>query len=83
MTYLQGECLYRRADSARRFNVGRVRVHSDPPALAKSLNAALRSRMISDDSLLTICCVFLSNRMGTVKQGLPLVHFSAQLERFV
>jgi len=32
VTYLQGECKYRRADSARRFNVGRVLVLNNPPA---------------------------------------------------
>jgi len=32
-TYLQGECSYIRADSVRRFNVSRVLVLNDPPAL--------------------------------------------------
>ena len=32
MTYLQHECTYRRADSALRFNVGRVLDLKNPPA---------------------------------------------------
>ena len=33
LTYLQGECSYRRADSVRRFNVGGVLVLPPPPDL--------------------------------------------------
>ena len=32
MAYIEDECSYIRADSVRRFNVGRVRVLNNPPA---------------------------------------------------
>jgi hypothetical protein len=36
MTYLHGECSYRRADSSRRLNVGRAHVVNTPPARSSS-----------------------------------------------
>ena len=69
MTYLQGECSYRRADEAGgsgRVNVGRVVVFNDPPCLQRWV----------------LLGVERAQRVQPRQQGLTLVHFRLNLSAF-
>jgi len=68
MTHLDCEYSHRDADSVRRFNVGRVLVLKNPPAMG------------------FIICIIMSGAaffFPSVRQGLTLVHISAQRKHFL
>ena len=82
MTDLPGECSYRRADSDRRFNVGRLLVLSNPPASNRSVRSNWSMSLSPGSSgprVNNSPSMAPADHTSTASQSLALVAFSALL----